>query len=232
MKHSYLGITLHCIDKNLALVRVFLGLKELHGSHTAVLLRSQAEELLNKYKLNDILLVESLSAEDDEEDEPESAITARGEMDILEEEDGSESSEELLIQLDFKVFITQEELEQRQSRAGIQAGAKSWIGDILRRGITAKASAISSIDPLVYWQKLIDTVIFCHSITSLDEFALGVQVTGDYGSRDFNSSRNECTIERVFSSAGLATRGQRNKTEFEVLDAQLVVNCNSWMQHM
>uniref|UniRef100_A0A915DKR7 Uncharacterized protein n=1 Tax=Ditylenchus dipsaci TaxID=166011 RepID=A0A915DKR7_9BILA len=52
--------------------------------------------------------------------------------------------------------IAQEELEQRQSRAGIQARAKSWIGDILRRGITAKASASSSIDPLVYWQKLID----------------------------------------------------------------------------
>uniref|UniRef100_A0A915DR78 Uncharacterized protein n=1 Tax=Ditylenchus dipsaci TaxID=166011 RepID=A0A915DR78_9BILA len=91
--------------------------------------------------------------------------------------------------------IAQEELEQRQSRAGIQAGAKSWIGDILRRGITAKASTSSSIDPLVYWQKLIDTVIFCHSITSLDKFALGVQVTGDYGSRDFNSSRNECTYQ-------------------------------------
>uniref|UniRef100_A0A915DJ84 Uncharacterized protein n=1 Tax=Ditylenchus dipsaci TaxID=166011 RepID=A0A915DJ84_9BILA len=67
-------------------------------SYLAVLLRSQAEELLNKYKLNvrdiykivtdsgrnilcafkDILLVESLSAEDDEEDKSESAITARG----------------------------------------------------------------------------------------------------------------------------------------------------------
>uniref|UniRef100_A0A915ENK8 HAT C-terminal dimerisation domain-containing protein n=1 Tax=Ditylenchus dipsaci TaxID=166011 RepID=A0A915ENK8_9BILA len=113
--------------------------------------------------------------------------------------------------------IAQKELEQRQSRAGIQAGAKSWIGDILRRGITAKASASSSIDPLVYWQKLIDTEYKSLAIMALE--ILTVPATS-------------APIERVISSAGLATRGQRNKTEFELLDAQLVVNSNSWMQHM
>ena len=45
----YLGITLHCVDKNESLRRIFLGLKELHGSHTGYLLRNKAEELLNEY---------------------------------------------------------------------------------------------------------------------------------------------------------------------------------------
>jgi len=66
MKHSYLGnlfssfwfsftffvgITVHCIDKNNTLQRVFLGLKELKGSHTAYLLRTKSEELLEEYGL-------------------------------------------------------------------------------------------------------------------------------------------------------------------------------------
>uniref|UniRef100_A0A915CYF0 HAT C-terminal dimerisation domain-containing protein n=1 Tax=Ditylenchus dipsaci TaxID=166011 RepID=A0A915CYF0_9BILA len=50
MKHSYLGATLHCIDKNITLRR-FFGLKELEGSHTRFLLRRKTEELLAEHGL-------------------------------------------------------------------------------------------------------------------------------------------------------------------------------------
>uniref|UniRef100_A0A915DWI2 HTH iclR-type domain-containing protein n=1 Tax=Ditylenchus dipsaci TaxID=166011 RepID=A0A915DWI2_9BILA len=36
--------------------------------------------------------------------------------------------------------IAQEELRKRQQSAGIRSGAKSWVGDILKRGIAARSS--------------------------------------------------------------------------------------------
>uniref|UniRef100_A0A915DKQ3 HAT C-terminal dimerisation domain-containing protein n=1 Tax=Ditylenchus dipsaci TaxID=166011 RepID=A0A915DKQ3_9BILA len=33
-------------------------------------------------------------------------------------------------------------------------------------------------------------------------------------------------VERIFSQAGLATRSHRNRTEFSLLNSQLLVYCN------
>uniref|UniRef100_A0A915DGU0 HAT C-terminal dimerisation domain-containing protein n=1 Tax=Ditylenchus dipsaci TaxID=166011 RepID=A0A915DGU0_9BILA len=107
--------------------------------------------------------------------------------------------------------IADEQLKKRQKEEGTYSGAKSWLKSILTRGMAARASCATPIDPLKYWSNML-----CTEYRSVAVLALKV----------LSVPATSAPIERVFSLAGLATRNQRNRTMIDLLNAQLIVYCN------
>uniref|UniRef100_A0A915EI48 PHD-type domain-containing protein n=1 Tax=Ditylenchus dipsaci TaxID=166011 RepID=A0A915EI48_9BILA len=52
LKNAYLGVTLHFVDADTVLQQIFLGLRQLEGSHTSHLIKRETEKLLQVYGIS------------------------------------------------------------------------------------------------------------------------------------------------------------------------------------
>uniref|UniRef100_A0A915DQW7 BED-type domain-containing protein n=2 Tax=Ditylenchus dipsaci TaxID=166011 RepID=A0A915DQW7_9BILA len=94
----------------------------------------------------------------------------------------------------------------------VQAGARSWIRESLDK---VRDASSSGIDPLKWWANLMNTSVKQIAIFAID--VLSIPATS-------------APIERVFSQAGLACAKHRNRTSFNLLNAQLIVYCNMFLE--
>uniref|UniRef100_A0A915DFG9 HAT C-terminal dimerisation domain-containing protein n=1 Tax=Ditylenchus dipsaci TaxID=166011 RepID=A0A915DFG9_9BILA len=172
LKNAYLGVTLHFVDAEANLRRVFLGLRQLNGSHTSSLIRRETEKLLQEYGLTFSSAFK---------------VVTDGGSNVV------------------KGFNDDRSAESSQAD-------KSWIQQALNR---VKSSV--GIDPLKYWAPLMNTD--SRHIAMLAMEVLAIPATS-------------APIERVFSQAGMATCKHRNRTEFELLNSQLIVYCNLYVDDL
>uniref|UniRef100_A0A915CX19 HAT C-terminal dimerisation domain-containing protein n=1 Tax=Ditylenchus dipsaci TaxID=166011 RepID=A0A915CX19_9BILA len=85
-------------------------------------------------------------------------------------------------------------------------------GQVVAEALQDAGNGGNKIDAIRYWTSFINSD--CSTLAILALEVLSVPATS-------------APIERIFSQAGIATKGYRNKTKFQLLNAQLVVYCNS-----
>uniref|UniRef100_A0A915EHD7 HAT C-terminal dimerisation domain-containing protein n=1 Tax=Ditylenchus dipsaci TaxID=166011 RepID=A0A915EHD7_9BILA len=150
LKNAYLGVTLHFVDADAVLQRIFLGLRQLEGSHTSHLIKRETEKLLQVY---------------------------------VKESRRLASGRQIMGPTSFK-----------QSEGSVV----SWNGSSQVLGVS-------------------------------DEHGNRGQSQSLYGGA-FRPATS-APIERIFSQAGLATSKHRNRTEHELLNAQIVVYSYCHAEH-
>uniref|UniRef100_A0A915ES43 HAT C-terminal dimerisation domain-containing protein n=1 Tax=Ditylenchus dipsaci TaxID=166011 RepID=A0A915ES43_9BILA len=193
LKNAYLDATLR---------RIFLGLRQLHGSHTSALIRRETEKLLQEYGLNMSCAFKIVS------DGGSNVVKAFNDIrtieSIVDEHEGEEGTED-----------PQEDAEEDYQSLDFLIG----IAFPLRVNCFAHALQLSSvgIDPLKYWASMMNTDARPIAVFAIKVLAIPA---------------TSALIERIFSQAGLATTKHRNRTAFELLNSQLVVYCNLYVDDM
>uniref|UniRef100_A0A915E6M4 HAT C-terminal dimerisation domain-containing protein n=1 Tax=Ditylenchus dipsaci TaxID=166011 RepID=A0A915E6M4_9BILA len=229
LKNAYLGVTLHYSDQQAFLQRVFLGLKQLEGSHTSFVIRRETEKLLTEYGLNlssafkvvtdagsnmvkgfsDVRAVdvEGECSEQDENDEQEEYAGADQDYETMD----------LLLVSAFPLrmncfahalqLVIMECFKDCLSKVPGYATMIQMIGKFrkaLNIALKRQYCIVCGVDPLKLWANMLKTDAKNIAILALE--VLSIPATS-------------APIERIFSQAGLASSKHRNRTSFDLLNS-------------
>uniref|UniRef100_A0A915DUI1 HAT C-terminal dimerisation domain-containing protein n=1 Tax=Ditylenchus dipsaci TaxID=166011 RepID=A0A915DUI1_9BILA len=177
LKNAYLGVTLHFVDAEANLRRVFLGLRQLNGSHTSSLIRRETEKLLQEYGLTFSSAFK---------------VVTDGGSNVVK---GFNDDRSVIL-----TIVDEEEMEEDEIQEDVESDYERL--DLLIRQIFSNSLLTDS-----------------RHIAMLAMEVLAIPATS-------------APIEKVFSQAGMANCKHRNRTEFELLNLQLIVYCNLYVDDL